>query len=130
MKTVKGRYITKWRINENNALVSLESEGGTNLRVYVEEGMLNPSRLLCWRNSEQHTKMFLDSHGNIFLRFVNDNDEEFIDFIEHFTPLKFVKWDSYGTKANAIFVELNSLKVGKFNDLEWEADYDEKEDEQ
>lgn len=128
MKTVKGRYITKWRLNESNVLVSLESEGGTNLRVYVEEGMLNPNHFLRWRNGEQNTKMFLDRHGNIFLRFVND--EYFIDFIEHFTPLKFVKWDSYGAKANAFFVELNSLKVGHFNDLEWETAYDEQEEEQ
>lgn len=128
LKKVRGRYITNWRSGNGTLLVSLESEGGRNLRVYVEEGMLNPNLIIRWRDDEQRTKMFLDSHGNIFLRF--GNDEDFIDFIEHFTPLKFVKWDSSDAKANAFFVELDSLKVGHFNDLEWETGYDEKEDEQ
>lgn len=123
--TRKGRYLRLGSDTKN--LVTIEKDlSGRNLRVLVQRGVLEPFAVTHKRTGYQWARMTIDQSGCIWLRFTSD--DEYIEFIEYFTPLKFIKWESYDKDAEAIFVEPDSLKVGKLNELMWDIEDDYKGD--
>lgn len=117
--TRRGRYL-RLKSDAKNLVTIEAGSSSKSLRVLVQRGVLEPFALTHKRAGYQWARMTIDQFGCIQLRFTNDTD--YIEFIEYFTPLKFIKWESYDDEAAAIFVEPDSLKVGKLNELMWDIE--------
>lgn len=117
-----GKYLRNLNNTRGKPLVRIERASGfEQLYITVEKGVLNPVSLTKGRNADggNNCKLLINESGVMWLEFASENN--YIEFIEHFTPLQFIKFDE--ETGEAIFVDPNSLSIGDISSLTWEVDY-------